>query len=365
MPSADGTLPLLSRIDRTAEWMRGTGPLADIVLTCRVRLARNLAGCCFPPRCDDETLIAIAERAAAVHSCSRALAPFEFVRMQELTELERYALVDRYLCSREHVAQPVGRALVLDRSGSLSVMINEEDHFRIQALYSGLQLETAYRVCAGLEEVLESALGFAFSEKWGYLTACPTNVGTGLRASAMIHLPGLTETGRLDEVLTAAANAGLAVRGLYGEGTEAHGSLHQFSNQVTLGRSEEELVAELSSSCKQIAAAERDARAALHRKSPLLLDDHVARAYATLRYARSVTSREALDCLSWLRWGAEIDLARGLDRQTLNELIIWIRPGVQQVLHTRRLPAEERDVLRASLLRKRFEQVELSEKLSS
>lgn len=364
MPQSDQPVSLLSRVDRTSEWMRGSGPYANVALTCRVRLARNMSGHRFAHRCTPQELQGIWHRVRGTVSQSRAFEGFEEVGLEDLTELERFALVDRYLSSREHVQHPAGRGLLFHRSGSISVMVNEEDHFRIQSLYSGLQLEMAYKVCAEVQDTLEHGLGFAYSEQWGYLTACPTNVGTGLRASAMMHLPGLTQSQRLQQVLRAATNAGLAVRGLHGEGTDTHGCLHQFSNQVTLGKSEEELIAELEDSCKQIASAELEARRTIRRESPVLLEDRVARAYATLSYARSIDSEEALDCLSWLRWGCEEELLQGLDRQAVNELMIWIRPGVQQMLQTRRLPAEERDLLRANLLRQRLQQVKLCDKLT-
>jgi len=355
---------VLSRMDPTSEWMRGTGPYANVVLTCRVRLARNLTGFRFVHCCSAKELTALAEHMGRAMAHSPAFAGFELVSLEELTDLERQALVDRYLCSRELVQQPPGRLLLLHPAGTISIMVNEEDHLRIQCLYSGLQLETAFKVCLEVETALASRLDFAFSDRWGYLTACPTNVGTGLRASAMMHLPALNHTRRLQQVVETATRAGLAVRGLQGEGTETQGSLHQFSNQTTLGKTEEELVAGLEGACKQIAGAELEARRRVRKEEPLLLADRIARAYATLRYARRIDSEEALECLSWLRWGCDEELITGLDRQTVNELMVLIRPGVQQMLHTRRLPVEERDRLRAELLRRRLHEVEFHDKLS-
>jgi len=354
---------LLSRLDPAAQWMSGDGEHSAVVLTCRVRLARNLAALRFPNRCTESELRSIAHHLLEVVAASPVFAGFELLDLTELSELERFALVERYLCSRQLAQAPAGRALVFNRAGSISVMINEEDHLRIQCLYSGLQLETAARVALEVETSLAHELSFAFSERWGYLTACPTNVGTGLRASAMLHLPALTEQDRLNDIVNAAGNAGFTVRGLYGEGSEARGSLHQFSHQVTLGKSEDDLVAALADTCTQIATAELQARRQARTSQPVLLEERVARSYATLRYARQISSEEALEALSWLRWGLEERLLTGLDRPALNELMIRIRPGLQQMLAARRLPVEERDRLRAELLRKRLQSVALADRL--
>lgn len=364
MPGRDPSSLVLSRLDSTSEWMRAGGPSANVALTCRARLARNLADARFVHRCSVSELHTVARRVEQAIAASPAFAGFELVALEDLTPLERHALVDRYLCSREFIRHPAGRLLLLHPTGAISVMVNEEDHLRIQCLYSGLQLETALKVCIEVEAALASRLEFAFSEQWGYLTACPTNVGTGLRASVMLHLPALAHTRRLKQVTQSATGAGFAVRGLQGEGSEAHGGLHQFSNQVTLGKTEEELVDELGAVCRQIAAAELEARRHVRQEQPLVLVDRVARAYAVLRHARSIDSEEALECLSWLRWGCDEQLITGLDLQTVNELLILIRPGVQQLLQTRRLPAGERDRLRAELLRRRLQSVEFHDRLT-
>ncbi len=340
-------LLLLSRLHRTSAWMKGGGAWNDVVLTSRLRLARNLSHRLFPSRADTAELRAVREEALAALRQSGALKQFELLNLEDLTAVEQESLVERYVTSREHIEREVGRGIAFDKGGCFSVLVNEEDHFRLQALLPGLQLPHALRWVSRVDDALEPLCDFAFSERYGYLTACPTNVGTGLRASVMLHLPALALLDRLDEILDGVEKSDLAVRGIYGEGSDPWGDLYQISNQTTLGMSEEDIIEEVSAAAEDIARQELSARGELLKKHRVLVEDKVGRAYGILTHARILSCREATDLLSHLRLGVDTGLMANVTRQRLNELLVWIRPAYLQVLHGRDLDAEERDALRA------------------
>lgn len=342
---------LLNRLHPTAAWMKGGGQWNDVVLTSRLRLARNLRQYVFPSRADTAELRAARAEAFAAIRQNNALKNFERINLEDLTAVEQENLVERYVTSRQHIEREVGRGIAFDRSGSFSILINEEDHFRIQVLLPGLQLSHALRRVNQVDDALAAVCDFAFSERYGYLTACPTNVGTGLRASVMLHLPGLAVLERLDEVLDEVEECDLTVRGIYGEGSDPWGNLYQLSNQTTLGMSEEEIIHNVSHVAEDITQQELSARAELLSKHRTLLEDKVWRAFGVLTQARLISCREATDLLSYLRLGVDTGLLSGITKQQLNELLVWIRPASLQVLHGRDLSAEERDVVRARMIR--------------
>ncbi|PYJ41783.1 MAG: ATP--guanido phosphotransferase, partial [Verrucomicrobia bacterium] len=274
--------------------------------------------------------------------------------LQDLSAVEKQVLVERHLISREHAAKSIGSAVVMNRKQTLSIMVNEEDHLRMQSIRSGLQLRQAFKLVDKVDSALESRLDIAYDAKLGYLTACPTNVGTGMRASAMLHLPGLVLSELINQVIQAVNKIGLAVRGLYGEGTEAMGNLFQISNQTTLGEKEDEIIARLSKVIETIIEKEHDARQVLIQKKPNTLWDQIGRAYGVLTYAHAMTSKEALNLLSIVKLGIDLGTFPEDKRLPIDELFIETQPAHLQKGTQQKLNAEERDHLRAEIIRERL-----------
>jgi protein arginine kinase len=265
--------------------------------------------------------------------------------------------VERHLISREHAAKSSGSGLVLNKEESLCVMINEEDHLRMQALRPGLQLRQAWIAIDQADSELERKLDYAFSSELGYLTACPTNLGTGIRVSAMLHLPGLVLAEQITQIISSVNKLGLAVRGLYGEGTEALGNVFQVSNQMTLGEVETDIVERLNKVLLQIIEHEENARAVLLEKKPKIVYNHIGRAYGILANAHSITSKETMNLLSLMRLGVDLAEFPSADRALIDELFVVTQPAHLQKQFTEKLVAEERDLLRADMLRDRLRQV--------
>ncbi|MBN1916889.1 MAG: protein arginine kinase [Verrucomicrobia bacterium] len=335
-------------------WMRGDGPDSDIVFSSRVRLARNLANSIFPNRATPNEKAQVLERIAAAVSQLEQFKGGLVLKMDEIDDLDKQFLAERYLVSRELAAAGAGSAVLVSPDQSMSLMINEEDHVRFQVLLSGFRLRECYAIAAEIDSELEKRLEYAYSPRLGYLSACPTNVGTGIRVSAMLHLPALILIRQIDQVLQAIIKLGLAVRGLYGEGTEWFGNLFQISNQVTLGRTEEELITSLEKVIRQVVQSEKNARASLIKSRSETLFDKVGRAAGILRNAHIITSRETIDHLSTLRMGIDLSLIENLDRQSVNELFILTQPAHLQKLSGKVLDASVRDIERGTLLRQRL-----------
>lgn len=338
----------------TGEWLRGEGPHHQIVISSRVRLARNLRHRAFPGWAKKVERTAILELIKPrVEELPEMQDSFSEM-LQDLSALEKQVLVERHLISREHAAKSVGSAIVMNRRQTLSIMINEEDHLRMQSIRSGLQLKSAFKLVDKVDSNLESKLDFAYDSRLGYLTACPTNVGTGMRASAMLHLPGLVLSELINQVIQAVNKIGLAVRGLYGEGTEAMGNLFQISNQTTLGEKEEEIVARLTKVVETIIDKEHDARQVLIQKKSSTLWDQIGRAYGVLTYAHAMTSKEALNLLSIMKLGIDLGAFPEDRRLPIDELFIDTQPAHLQKSSQQKLNAEERDHLRAQIIRERL-----------
>src|SRR5438874_5516585 len=282
----------------SGEWLRGTGPESDIVISSRIRLARNLAAFPFTNRvsphqkADLETLLR--DRIAKLERTPL----LSYFNVASLSPLDRQFLVERQLISREIAAAEGPRGVAFDERETVSLMVNEEDQLRLQVMRSGLALDEAWQDIDKVDDLLEAKVDYAFSDEFGYLTACPTNVGTGMRASVMLHLPALGLTKQIEKVFRALQKINLVVRGLYGEGSRASGDFYQISNQVTLGKSESTALAEIRDVNLQIIAYERQARTALLRENRQGLHDRVARAYGTLQSATMMTSEETMDLLS-------------------------------------------------------------------
>src|SRR5438876_1738088 len=340
-----------------AESARREGPYNRIVLSSRVRLARNLKGLAFPGWAKKvERVKALEMIRPAVESLPQLTDAFS-ESMDNLTVLDKNILVERHLISREHAAKGAGSGLVLNREESLCVMINEEDHLRMQALRPGLQLKQAWGAIDQLDSKLEKKLDYAFSPELGYLAACPTNIGTGIRVSAMLHLPGLVLAEQINQIIQAVNKLGLAVRGLYGEGTEALGNVFQVSNQMTLGEAEADIVERLNKVLSQIIEHEENARGSLLEKKPKTVYNHIGRAYGILANAHSISSKETMNLLSLLRLGVDLGLFPGLDRALVDEVFLTTQPAHLQKQYSEKLSAEERDVLRAEMLRERLRHV--------
>lgn len=340
-----------------AKWMEGTGPAADVVISSRVRLARNLIGLPFPQAADEASAKKVVDLvAAAVQRISAdSPQPLRFLKLAELTPLERQVLVEKHLMSPEHAGDGQARALILRDDEAVSVMVNEEDHLRIQCLMPGLQLDEAWALANRVDDQLEASLDYAFNENIGYLTACPTNAGTGMRASVMVHLPALVMTNQAGQVLGAVSKLGLLVRGLYGEGSEATGNIFQISNQVTLGSTEEDIIENLRNVVQRVIDSERQARESLYRELREQLEDRVCRAYGVFTNARIMSSQEAMQLLSDVRLGVDLNIIKSVQPVTLNELLVSTRPGFLQYLAGKELSPQERDVRRAALLRERLQ----------
>ncbi len=334
-----------------------TGPQDDIVMSSRVRLARNLRHQPFPSWAKKpDRMRALETILPAVESLPQ-FDPHFATAMDDLAPLDRQILVERHLISREHAARGVGSGLVVNREESLCVMINEEDHLRMQALRPGLQIKECWQAIDALDTALEPKLDFAFSPELGYLTACPTNLGTGIRVSAMLHLPGLVLAEDITRIINAANKLGFAVRGLYGEGTEALGNVFQVSNQMTLGESEAQIIERIGKALHQIIEEEQNARQLLLEQKPTIVFNHIGRAYGILANAHTITSKETMNLLSLLRLGGELGLFEKLGRSLPDELFLLTQPAHLQKQHTEKLDAEERDTLRADMLRERLREV--------
>jgi len=344
-------------IKNPADWMRGSGPHSDIVMTSRVRLARNLRNYPFPGWSQEKQRQDLLQLARPFVEALPEMKDGYSEEYATLSKIKKQVLVERHLISREHAARSSGCAVVVDRKQSVSIMINEEDHFRMQGIRPGLSLRAAFEAIDRVDTELEEKLPYAFDSKLGYLTACPTNLGTGMRASVMVHLPGLVLTDQVSQVMKAVTKIGLAVRGLYGEGTEALGNLFQISNQKTLGEKESDIISEIETVVQGVLKSEEQARVRLREDHFTMLSDQVGRAYAILRHAHILNSKEALNLLSMLRLGADLDIVPQCDRSILDMLLLEIQPAHLQMRAGRELSPEDRDVLRAEITRQRLQSI--------
>jgi protein arginine kinase len=343
--------------EHAGEWLRGAGPHSEIVISARIRLARNLAGFPFVNRANKRQRHEVLDRCRKEIMSGRLADNVLWVDLPESGELDRLLLVERHLISRQHAQAGADfpRAVAVGADETFAVMVNEEDHLRIQVLRSGMQLPEAFDQINRIDDVLEEALDFAYARRFGYLTACPTNVGTGIRVSVMLHLPALKLTGEIEKVRRAARDMHLAVRGLFGEGSDALGDLYQISNQTTLGRSEPEILADFQNTVvPQIIAYEQQARQALLRQRPAQLDDKVWRAWALLTHARVIGTEEVLGLLSHLRLGVNLGRIDTVDIRTINELFLLTQPAhLQRIVGKEMDPASRREA-RAQLIRQRL-----------
>jgi protein arginine kinase len=339
-------------------WLDASGDHADIVLSTRVRLARNVQGHAFGPRARVNDREAVLGR---VRSVADRVSPLRSATIIDLSNVDvrtRKLLLERRIVSRDHLSgdngkgPPRGTAVVLSARDPLSIMVNEEDHLRLQVLVSGLRLKEAWSRVDRLDEELGQALPYAYHHEFGFLTSCPTNVGTGLRASVLVHLPGLVLTKEISKVLHGLGQVGLTFRGLYGEGSEVVGNFFQVSNQTTLGKSEEDLVDHLDRIVRQVIQYESHARQVLLRDARGVTEDKIWRAYGLLRFARSLSFEELMNLLSGVRLGASLKLLQKLRVYTLNKLMIFTQPAHLEQAAGRDLPPAEGDAHRAAYVRR-------------
>ncbi|HHW23230.1 MAG TPA: protein arginine kinase [Clostridiaceae bacterium] len=341
-----------------SKWYIDAGPDSDIVVSSRVRLARNFKNYPFPrksTREDQENIIK--ETSNALFMGDPGLKErLSLIMFRDIPLIERQVLVEKHLVSKELAESDLVVGALISDDEQISIMLNEEDHLRIQCLASGMQLEKVFDLCNSLDDIISERVEYAFDETIGYLTSCPTNVGTAVRASLMLHLPALTMTGYIRDVLESCGKLGLAVRGLYGENTEAHGNMYQLSNQITLGRSEIDIVLSIKNIGLQIIEQERLLRLELLNRNGKRLEDRIMRSYGTLRYSRILTSEEALKRLSDIRLGINLGLIGDLSEMDVNELILNIQPGSLQKYAGRLLKPDDRDSMRAEYVRKKIEE---------
>lgn len=342
-------------LERSASpWMNGSGTLSDVVISSRVRLARNLKDTPFPHLLEGKDAEKVLSQVfSAVDQVGEKGfgGPVANINLSHLSPLDRQVLVEKHLISPQHAEDGEGKGLVVKEDETVAIMVNEEDHLRIQCLKSGLELNEGWIQASGLDDLLGEILDFAYDEKIGYLTACPTNVGTGLRASVMVHLPALAMGNESLRVLGAVNKLGLIVRGLYGEGTEGQGNVFQISNQITLGQPEKEIIENLILVTNQVCSEEKRVREHLYRTRKAEVEDRVFRAVGLLENARTITSLEAIKLWSDVRLGVVLGIIPELNLKKINEILVLSRPNFVQRKFGRLMTPEERDVKRADLIR--------------
>lgn len=336
-------------------WMQGNGPHNDIILSSRMRLARNIADIPFPAGLDDERAKEVI--GMVKDSLSKAEAPLKFKNylMKELPPIERQSLVERHFISPGLSKNNTSGAALISNDGMVSIMVNEEDHIRIQTILPGLQIKKSWEIASSIDDILEQNLEYAYNENWGYLTSCPTNVGTGMRASVMVHLPALNITGNMNRILQTVAQIGLTIRGLYGEGTEIVGNIFQISNQITLGRAEEEIVENLTAVTMQIIDKEKEARKILFDNNRVHIEDRIWRSWGIMKNARLMSSQECMKLLSDIRLGVDMGIIENIPIQLLNEIMIETQTASIQKQIGKELSEGERDIIRAEMVREKLD----------
>jgi protein arginine kinase len=341
---------------REAEWMQGNGPSFDVVVSSRIRLARNIDGYSFCSIADRSELY---EVATTIEEALADIAEFDHsplrnayvVDLEDVDDIDRDFLMERHLISRDLAEKRFARRVIIDEKEIISIMLNEEDHVRLQVINSGLQIRQLWELINSIDDRLGNKVNYAFSQDWGFLTACPTNVGTGLRVSIMFHIPALSATKEGKRILSSLANMGYAIRGLYGEGSRATGAFYQISNEATLGQSEEEIIDRMQSVAFQILAREREGQQNLLERNRTKLEDKVFRAYGTLTNARSISSIESMELLSWISLGISLDIISGLNVANVARLLVLTRPAHLQKLEGTELDVPTQNINRAKVIR--------------
>lgn len=327
------------------------GPEFDIAITSRVRLARNFSDIPFLAKMTAKHQADLVKRVHEFISDNKTYGKLMFADMAAMHPVDRVSLVERHLISPD-LAETKGNAgAFINEDENVSIMVNEEDHIRIQAIFPGIQLEKAYRICDEIDSIIGEKADYAFDDKYGYLTSCPTNIGTGMRASVMLHLPALVMTGYMKSILESCNKVGVAVRGIYGENSDATGDMFQVSNQITLGRKEEETIAGIDGICKQIIDREKALRLQLYKQNIYSFEDRIFRSYGLLLNARIISTQECFKLLSDVRLGVSMGIIKDIDLVALNEIFVLAQPATLQKISGKQLSQQERDVKRAELIR--------------
>jgi len=342
-------------------WLSGKGPQAGIVFSSRIRLARNISGFVFPTKASDAKRNEVLKKVKAASTHVAELKNTNFIVLGDLTGLDKQFLLERHLISQEHMVPVAGKGLIVSKDEEIAIMINEEDHLRMQVITSGFDLKKCWSILDSIDNDFSKKINFSFLADLGYLTACPTNVGTAMRASCMMHLPALIFTKKINKILELLARISFTTRGLFGEGTQALGNFFQISNQVSLGASEEELIDNLAGVVNQVKDQEIAAREILLRKHKINLEDSIWRALGILRNCRLISSKETLSHLSILSLGLDLGIIKDTNltkgraaKELLNSLIIMTQPAHLQKIEGKPLKERERDYIRAEILREKL-----------
>ena len=336
------------------KWFYDKRSSDGIVLSSRVRLARNFSEYPFPSRCSAENknkICAKVKEALSQFSCER----FNYIQLDSLSAIEKNILLEDHMISRDFCdGDTDGKMLVTDEQGTLCIMVNEEDHLRIQSIVPGLDIESAYKKACEADDAISKGVSVAFDEKLGYLTSCPTNLGTGMRASVMLHLPALTSCGQIKAFINMLTKIGLAVRGLYGEGSDADGCLYQISNQITLGVSEEDAIEKLTGAVRQVVERERQLRETLVSGGGIDFEDSICRSLGILRYAKKMSSKEFLKLWSDVKFGVESGVIKELENINLSRLLVEAMPAHILGKYPEITTASARDAKRAEIVKSYF-----------
>ncbi len=338
-------------IGRTASWLKADGRDAAIVVSSRVRLARNIQNMLYPNKSNAEESDKVREYIRKALEKKGLLENGQFYHSEDIDELDRKFLIERHMISPEFLTNKISRGLYITDEEDTSIMINEEDHLRIQALVSGMEIKNAMKIAEEVDAKLGQILSYDYDSDYGFLTSCPTNCGTGMRASVLIHLPGLVLLREIDKIIEKITKLGLTVRGFYGEGTEVLGNLFQISNQTTLGRTEQDITDSLEQVTHQLIEHEENARRILIRDAPDEIKDKIWRAYGILKHARVLTSEETMNLLSAVRLGMALGVLDMIPLTFLNEILVLAQPAHIQRLYGENLSPSERDAKRAELIR--------------
>ncbi len=334
-----------------SELLTEKGPEYDIAITSRVRLARNFADIPFRAKMSVKHQVELIKRMQEIISSNNVYGKLMFANVASMHPVDRVSLMERHLISPDLADTQGNAGAFINENENVSIMVNEEDHIRIQALFSGIQLEKAYGVCDNLDSIISEKADYAFDDKYGYLTSCPTNLGTGMRASVMLHLPALVMTGYMKTILEGCSKVGVTIRGIYGENSDAVGDVFQVSNQISLGRKEEETIASIDDICKQIIDREKALRHQLYKQNVYKFEDKIFRSYGLLLNARIISTQECFKLLSDVRLGVSMEIIKDIDIATLNEIMVMSQPATLQKISGKQLTEEERDAKRAELIR--------------
>ncbi len=345
-------------IGQTASWLKGDGLDSAIVVSSRVRLARNIQDMLYPGASNPEESERVREYVRKALENEQLLERGTFLNSENIGDLDRRFLVERHLISPEFLSTTLSKGLFITNNEDTSIMVNEEDHLRIQSLVSGLDIQRAMDIAEGIDKKLGDTLAYDYDGEYGFMTSCPTNCGTGMRASILIHLPGLVLLREIDKIIDKITKLGLTVRGFYGEGTEVLGNLFQVSNQTTLGRTEQDITDSLQQITRQLIEHEENARKTLIREAPDEIKDKIWRAYGILKNARVLTSEETMNLLSAVRLGAALGVLDMIPLTLLNEILVLAQPAHIHKMYGEKLSASERDVKRAELIRGRLAELQ-------